>query len=199
MQTEINYKEYLKSEYWKNIREQVYERDGYKCRICNSSKDICVHHRTYEFVGNEKLEELITLCKNCHYSFHKNNILTYKTDLERRNNLLLDDEYNDFILNNLKYFQDINNTIKENNYILYKDFCTLVKKIIKGTNFDEYRFLKHAMCCCFSMHITDYTKEMVEKYNLPTKKPRGKTKGLIIKRELYDKEVNSFTPLWYTY
>lgn len=69
----IDYKAYLKSDYWKDIREKVHERDGYRCRICNLPNDICVHHRTYKFVGNENMGELITLCKSCHNRYHKIN------------------------------------------------------------------------------------------------------------------------------
>ena len=67
----IDYKKYLKSDYWKGIKKQIHERDEYKCRLCNSEENICVHHRTYKNLGNEKLEDLITLCEKCHKNYHK--------------------------------------------------------------------------------------------------------------------------------
>ena len=69
----IDYKKYLRSDYWKKIKNQVLERDNNRCRLCNSKEKLHVHHRTYDNLGNEKLEELITLCKKCHYITHKVN------------------------------------------------------------------------------------------------------------------------------
>lgn len=74
MQTDfIDYKKYLRSDYWDEIKNQVLERDDNRCRLCNSKENLQVHHRTYKHLENEKLEELITLCKKCHYITHKRN------------------------------------------------------------------------------------------------------------------------------
>lgn len=66
------YHEYLKSYQWKTIRETVKNRDGYRCRVCNSGLNLTVHHRSYEHIGNEKrhMSDLITLCDRCHATFH---------------------------------------------------------------------------------------------------------------------------------
>tara|TARA_B110000483_G_C18015757_1_gene472977 strand:- start:11 stop:628 length:618 start_codon:yes stop_codon:yes gene_type:complete len=64
------YHKYLKSIEWKNKSKGVKERDRGCCRICNSSLNLEVHHRTYFNIGNEKLIDLITLCKKCHSLFH---------------------------------------------------------------------------------------------------------------------------------
>ncbi|MHA1305069.1 MAG: hypothetical protein ACTSPI_15335, partial [Candidatus Heimdallarchaeaceae archaeon] len=43
---EFNYEEYLKSEYWKSIREERLKIDNYKCKLCNSHNYLAVHHRS---------------------------------------------------------------------------------------------------------------------------------------------------------
>lgn len=65
------YDEYLKTQEWAAIREQALERDGRRCRACNSDTKLNVHHRTYERRGCEFLNDLTTLCQRCHEHFHK--------------------------------------------------------------------------------------------------------------------------------
>ncbi|MHA2066094.1 MAG: HNH endonuclease [Candidatus Thorarchaeota archaeon] len=52
--------------HWKAIRQKILERDGNKCTECSSTDKLHVHHLTYENEGNEKPEDLITLCHSCH-------------------------------------------------------------------------------------------------------------------------------------
>jgi 5-methylcytosine-specific restriction endonuclease McrA len=47
------------------------ERDD-SCRVCGSKESLDVHHRTYRYRGEERMEDLITLCRPCHELFHKN-------------------------------------------------------------------------------------------------------------------------------
>lgn len=68
--TDEEYKKYLSSLEWKSIRDKRIQMDGYKCTYCGSRENIIVHHTTYENVGHEKLDDLITLCKKCHYALH---------------------------------------------------------------------------------------------------------------------------------
>lgn len=70
----VNYKEYIKSEEWKHKRKQVLERDKFKCRLCGAKGTeytLHIHHNSYDNLGNEPLEDLITLCKECHGIYHK--------------------------------------------------------------------------------------------------------------------------------
>ena len=56
---------YLHSEHWRNLREQVLKRDGYRCQICGAPA--CdPHHLTYAHRGHEYLFELVSLCRECH-------------------------------------------------------------------------------------------------------------------------------------
>ena len=64
------YWDYLGSEAWKIRRDMALERDGRRCRLCNSKDRLEVHHRTYKRRGNEKLDDLTTLCNKCHSAHH---------------------------------------------------------------------------------------------------------------------------------
>lgn len=69
------YAAYLESERWDSIRRQALERDGRRCRICNSQQSLEVHHRSYQHLGNgpteAELADVTTLCGPCHGTFHK--------------------------------------------------------------------------------------------------------------------------------
>lgn len=64
------YNLYLKSPEWFEKRNAVLQRDQYKCRNCDSKKNIQVHHKTYANVYNERLTDLVTLCDECHKKYH---------------------------------------------------------------------------------------------------------------------------------
>lgn len=68
----LSYPEFLKSKYWLSVRVKVLDRDGNKCVICHTSANLRVHHETYKHHGFEHiyLEDLTTLCKNCHSIRH---------------------------------------------------------------------------------------------------------------------------------
>ena len=66
------YAEYLKTEHWNSTRKAALKAAEYRCQMCNASKPLHVHHRTYERRGNEKPSDLIALCADCHKTFHEN-------------------------------------------------------------------------------------------------------------------------------
>lgn len=48
------------------LRKAVFERDGYRCKHCNSHIDLCADHIHPESKGGETvLENLQTLCRSC--------------------------------------------------------------------------------------------------------------------------------------
>lgn len=71
---DYTYDEHMKSDYWRKIRFQVRERDKHKCRHCGSGMNLVCHHITYENLGNESLDDLLTLCKRCHYNVHQEDL-----------------------------------------------------------------------------------------------------------------------------
>lgn len=67
----LPYSEYLKSDHWLQLKEKI--REIYKtCVICNSRRDLHVHHRSYTYRGkpNQEVKDLILLCAECHNLFH---------------------------------------------------------------------------------------------------------------------------------
>ena len=53
------------------IREAVFQRDGYRCVLCGSRKDLRCHHLKSRANGGEaRVEGLCTLCLSCHSLAH---------------------------------------------------------------------------------------------------------------------------------
>ncbi len=54
------------------LRERALERDGYRCRVCDTSgrhkRSIIVHHRV---AGKSVLHLMISLCPGCHARVHR--------------------------------------------------------------------------------------------------------------------------------
>ena len=63
------YDQYLQSDQWKMRRRGRLEYDGHKCQDCGGGASH-VHHLTYEHVGHESIEEIVSLCHNCHSIRH---------------------------------------------------------------------------------------------------------------------------------
>lgn len=61
---------------YRRWRESVFERDGYKCKICGSNKNIQAHHIIpWSQTRNNKglrydIDNGITLCRKCHLKAH---------------------------------------------------------------------------------------------------------------------------------
>jgi len=66
----MTYKEYLLTDEWKKKRKIILERANYRCQVCDSNKNLHVHHRTYENIYNENIDDLTLLCGKCHKQFH---------------------------------------------------------------------------------------------------------------------------------
>lgn len=64
------YLAYLQTSIWKEKKELVHKRDGYACVDCGNTKHLDCHHLTYENLGDESLDELVTLCRSCHKLKH---------------------------------------------------------------------------------------------------------------------------------
>ena len=64
------YKEYLNSPHWRETRKAALERAWYRCQLCNSEKNLNVHHNNYDRLWYESPRDLIVLCSDCHAKFH---------------------------------------------------------------------------------------------------------------------------------
>ena len=67
----IDYYQYLRTKTWREKANERLKRDGYQCVLCRSAKNLSVHHITYENIGFEKMDDLISVCKGCHEKLHE--------------------------------------------------------------------------------------------------------------------------------
>lgn len=69
----FEYKLYMRSKEWLQLRQERMEQDNFKCTRCGCSDDLRVHHLNYKRIYKERLSDLITLCKKCHSVVHSIN------------------------------------------------------------------------------------------------------------------------------
>ena len=61
----------LEAKAYDHLRRQVLERDGWRCQHCGRATNLEVHHiRSRSRLGDDKRENLITLCTDCHKAMH---------------------------------------------------------------------------------------------------------------------------------
>ena len=66
-----SYDNFLASDWWKMKREAIFEAKGKKCEICGSKFRVEIHHKTYQHLGNERLDDVLVVCHSCHSKIHK--------------------------------------------------------------------------------------------------------------------------------
>lgn len=65
------YQFYMQSEAWDAKRRQRLAIDNYTCQGCDRrNKPLDVHHVTYERFGRESMDDLLSLCRDCHNEVH---------------------------------------------------------------------------------------------------------------------------------
>jgi len=65
-----NYTRYFHSREWNKKREEILKRDNHLCQVCKKGAAEQVHHLTYERMGRELSEDLLSVCTNCHKKLH---------------------------------------------------------------------------------------------------------------------------------
>ncbi|MEC4817504.1 MAG: hypothetical protein SAK29_30175 [Scytonema sp. PMC 1069.18] len=72
----MSYHDFLQTEYWQLVRKAALHNADYRCEMCNSSKNLQVHHRSYEHRGYEfrHLEDLTVVCRSCHAFHHRKEV-----------------------------------------------------------------------------------------------------------------------------
>lgn len=78
-----------KREPWNWLKKQVKERDNFECKICGYEKKLEVHHiKPWKDRGKHEMNNLITLCHDCHWKMHKlireKKFDLYKKELKER-------------------------------------------------------------------------------------------------------------------
>lgn len=64
------YREYLVSKKWAALKRAVYFFYEEECYICRSKDKLHIHHKTYDRIYHEDLDDLVLLCNNCHHKIH---------------------------------------------------------------------------------------------------------------------------------
>ena len=70
------YKQYLQSDEWKQLRLKKIRQVESRCQVCYSPDHLEAHHRTYKNFKEENLNDIVVLCRDCHSLFHKNRKLS---------------------------------------------------------------------------------------------------------------------------
>ncbi|HEV8448677.1 MAG TPA: HNH endonuclease signature motif containing protein [Gemmatimonadaceae bacterium] len=65
----IDYEEYLASPLWR-VRAATMRALTPWCALCPATRQLEVHHRTYDRVGRERPSDLVVLCARCHRRHH---------------------------------------------------------------------------------------------------------------------------------
>ena len=62
----------LDPEAYRQLCQEVLNRDGWRCQSCGRREDLQVHHiQPRSRLGDDAEENLITLCSSCHQSLHR--------------------------------------------------------------------------------------------------------------------------------
>ena len=60
---------------YKELCGQVLARDGWRCQSCGSARNLQVHHlRARSKLGDDALQNLISLCAHCHARQHRTSV-----------------------------------------------------------------------------------------------------------------------------
>lgn len=74
----LEYDRYIaQSPEWQRKRRDAFALYGRKCAKCKSSRGLQVHHKTYEHLFNEPMEDLMILCFHCHKEVHRKRLEEY--------------------------------------------------------------------------------------------------------------------------
>lgn len=63
------YQEYLRTEYWRQLKEKMRELAKGRCEDCGLHENIValqLHHQCYDRIGQEEESDLRLICEECH-------------------------------------------------------------------------------------------------------------------------------------
>ncbi len=67
----VDYTKHINSDRWARRRLRAIDEVGGVCQVCGSTDRIQVHHLSYDNLGNEKPEDLLVVCRECHRKVHE--------------------------------------------------------------------------------------------------------------------------------
>jgi len=110
------YKQYLKSDHWRNLKKAAFLHYGQICNFCKSTTKLDMHHLRYQKpLESAKIDDLIPLCRKCHKKAHKFMRKEENKALSRDSlNILVSQKFNKFIKKQKKSnLQRIKNRLKK--------------------------------------------------------------------------------------
>ncbi len=154
-----NKKPHRNERLWKELKVRVYKRDNYSCQMCGATSDLVCHHVDYNNENN-KIENLVTLCRKCNSSInHGRYNFDFKVSNGRKIKLI---ERINFRTNPKAYVRLSNN--KRNQINVYN------LEVEKNNNYFANGLLVHN--CDTTYHnqgeywkLSDLRKEIITKYD----------------------------------
>lgn len=71
----------LSADNYKVLVNAVYDRDGWRCVSCTRRDGLSAHHIIYRSQGgDDALDNLVSLCTNCHRAVHNKNLSISRSD-----------------------------------------------------------------------------------------------------------------------
>ena len=81
MSMKSDYRDYLETDHWQQLRVLCHARYNGKCVICHNSKTLQCHHWIYRRAFQDTtVEDLVLLCDSCHGMVHKEGSNTLNAD-----------------------------------------------------------------------------------------------------------------------
>lgn len=75
MSRSVFYEQHLRSSYWEDLKRRALNRSGRSCERCGwlilGPYQSHLHHKTYERLGHEELDDVELLCISCHEEEHE--------------------------------------------------------------------------------------------------------------------------------
>lgn len=62
--------EYMQSEKWRALKLSRLRIAQHKCESCGSTHNLHLHHITYERLTQERIEDVVIVCEECHQRQH---------------------------------------------------------------------------------------------------------------------------------
>lgn len=173
---------------FKNAQEACFNRDGYKCQCCKTKKGkLNAHHIIYRSNGGaDTLDNLITLCEDCHEKLHRGELKDFEAKLngKRKGQLKHATQMNSIRIQLLKHYPEAIETFgfitKANRQLAGLEKTHYNDAVIIATGgINEPKFLVDRIYK--KKHIAKGQYQLYQGQNSNKKLPRGKVYGFLNK------------------
>ena len=170
---------------YKDNHEAVLNRDNYTCQCCKTKKGILhVHHIIYRSnSGSDKMDNLITLCEDCHKKLHSGELKDFESTLvgKRKGTIKHATQMNSIRIQLLKTYSEAIETF---------GFITKANRELSSLTKEHYSDAITIACGCIpkptvdtklykKRHIAKGQYQLYQGQNSDKKLPRGKVHGFL--------------------